>query len=80
MGSEIQRPEADREKARHEARGQTKRKKAERPDGQSERNTNTQTLENTRSAIKNIPREKEEIWMWNVFCENNLSVIYMLLI
>ena len=53
----CQRP--DREKARQEARGQTERKKAERPGGQSERNTDTQTLENTQSAIKKIYREKK---------------------
>ena len=46
------------ERKRHEARGQTERKKAERPDGQSERNTNTQILENTRSAIKKYTERK----------------------
>ena len=65
-----------------EARGQTERKRqrGQRPDGQSERNTNTQTLENTRSAIKKYTERKRGDLSVKCVCENNLSVIYMLLI
>ena len=44
----------------HKARGQIERKRygGQRPDGQSERNTDTQTLENTRSAIKKYTERK----------------------
>ena len=47
-------------KKTHEARGQTERKRqrGQRPDDQSERNTDIQTLENTRSAIKKYTERK----------------------
>ena len=57
-----------------EARGQTARMRKK-----WEKYIHTSTRNHSKCDKKNIPREKEEIWVWNMFCENNLSVIYMLL-